>query len=470
MSGVNLMFLCHIEIGDLWWVLLVLLVALGLFFGVTLAWINRAIRRLVNASRKLAQGDLSARVELRGPLHLSDLSETMNQMARQLDDRLSTVVRQRNELGAVLSSMVEGVMAIDTEERVISINRAGCRMLGQIPTQIIGKSIQEVVRNTTLQQILEQTLRETKAMQGEALLWVSSESKPGEERYIQVQTGLLKDGQGKQLGAVLVLHDVTKLRRLESVRRDFVSNVSHEVKTPVSAIKAAIETLVENPELPAETSATFMQIIQRQADRMDAIVEDLLALARLEEEGRSRTEMYPEPLEPVIHHAIETCSAKAQDNAITVLTELQPGLHAEINAPLLEQAVVNLIDNAVKYSPEGTTVLVRTRRDGAEAIIEVQDEGRGIEPHHLPRIFERFYRTDRARSREMGGTGLGLAIVKHVAESHGGRVSVDSFPGTGSIFRIHVVSVAGEGEEIPDPETHDFPEPDAHPVVSSAKS
>jgi len=418
---------------------------------------RRSIDRLRDVAAQLARGDLSQRVPERGPKPARGLARMLNQMARQLQDRLSTVVRQRNELGAVLSSMVEGVVAIDNEERIISLNSAAATMLRLDPAQCIGRSIQEVIRNTALQQFVGETLAENRSVQGELTLRSHREGDPvgGSVRHVQAQSALLRGEAGERLGAVLVLHDVTQLRQLESVRRDFVANVSHEVKTPVAAIKAAIETLIESEGIDPEHQQRFMNMVARQANRLDAIVEDLLSLARLEQEqGRIQAELSPASVDPLLRASVETCAPKAVEKGIVVEVDCDPKLRAMLNPMLIEQALVNLIDNAVKYSPAETTVRVSAERVGDEAVVSVTDQGRGIEPEHLPRVFERFYRTDRARSREMGGTGLGLSIVKHVAESHGGHVGVDSVPGKGSVFRLHL-RLADEGDASPPAEGND---------------
>ena len=254
---------------------------------------------------------------------------------------------------------------------------------------------------------------------------------------------VLHDAAGERGGAVIVLSDVTRLRELEVVRQQFVANVSHELKTPITAIKAAIETLLCDHDAAPDQAQRFHAIIDRQADRLSAIVEDLLALARLEQqEQRQPIELTRCDLASVLHAAVDTCQSQAQGHDITLRIDAEPDLEARVDAALLEQAVMNLLDNAIKYSDEHTQVRVNARRGEGEIVLEVQDHGPGIEERHLERIFERFYRTDAARSRALGGTGLGLAIVKHVAQVHGGRVSVDSIvapaPDQGCAFRIHL--------------------------------
>lgn len=421
---------------------LAVLIGAAIFAGVMLmilALISRSIKVLRQGAERFAAGDLRKRIAVRGPLQLAELSESLNTMAEQLADRLSTVIRQRNELGAVHGSMVEGVLAIDREQNILSLNRAASAMLALNPTTTIGRSVYEAVRNADLHDVIRRSLDGDTSIAGEMTLGESEGNGHPALRVIQLQSANLRDEQGKRIGLVLVLHDVTQLRRLESVRQDFVSNVSHEVKTPVSAIKAAVETLQGLPGQDDPDAQRFQQIIARQADRLAAIVDDLLSLARIEqgqEAGLSGLE--PAPLWPVVAAAIETCQAGADARSIQLVNECDRQVHARINEQLLTQAVVNLVDNAVKYSDRDTSVLVTCEASDGEALISVADQGRGIEGGHLSRVFERFYRTDKARSRELGGTGLGLSIVKHVAEAHGGRVSVDSEPGVGSTFRIHL--------------------------------
>ena len=259
------------------------------------------------------------------------------------------------------------------------------------------------------------------------------------DRWFRAHGIALHDAERQKIGALIILHDMTRLRHLENVRRDFVDNVSHELKTPITAIKGFVETLMEGPWDDQQTALRFLGIVLRQTDRLDAIIDDLLSLSRIERAAEEQTI----PLEmagvaDVLHSAAEMCETKAAEKNVTVVVNCPPGLAARINAPLLEQAVVNLIDNAVKCSPAGTSV--RIDAEGAEngTVIRVSDQGCGIPSEHLSRLFERFYRVDKARSRELGGTGLGLAIVKHIVAAHRGIVRVQSTVGKGSSFTIHL--------------------------------
>jgi two-component system phosphate regulon sensor histidine kinase PhoR len=236
-----------------------------------------------------------------------------------------------------------------------------------------------------------------------------------------------------------VLNDITRLRRLEKVRRDFVANVSHELKTPITSIRGAVETMGEGALESPESAERFLEMIARQADRLNVIIEDLLMLSRLEgeEEGRE-IELEKASIAPVLRAAMRSCESKAAYKSVTLEATCDEDIAARIDAALLEIAVVNLMDNAIKYSESGSKVLVSCEMSGGEIDIRVRDEGSGIAAKHLPRLFERFYRVDKARSRKLGGTGLGLAIVKHIAQVHGGSVSVESTPGEGSTFTIHL--------------------------------
>ncbi|MEO0476861.1 MAG: ATP-binding protein [Planctomycetota bacterium] len=453
-------------------VLLLVAVLIVFFMARMIRRYRKLLDQIGRGAKQLAKGDFSKPIAATGPPPVAALADTLNQMAQQLDDRLSEVVRQRNELGTILSSMDEGVLAVDSELRVISLNRSAATLLQLDPAMTIDRSIDQAITDPELRRYVSQPLESGKGVQGEVSLvrieqdtsppiWTKkalpqesdtpgegSDDQPGvvqaqplDERTIEATSAILRDAAGRRMGVVLVLHDVTELRRLESIRQDFVANVSHEIRTPISAIKAAAETLFDDleyrPDEPPEpeTLRNFLGIIARQAERLHAIVEDLLALARIEQGKRDDAiEMLAEPLSPVIAAAVETCQAKADKKDISIRIDCEFGLMAEMNRMMLEQALINLIDNAVKYSPETSRVEVVALKIGNEVKITVLDEGRGIEAEHLPRLFERFYRTDRARSRQMGGTGLGLSIVKHIAEAHGGRVSVESRPGVGSTF------------------------------------
>ena len=387
------------------------------------------LEELRSGAERFAQGEFGEKLAVKGSSEVASLSEALNRMAEQLASRLLSLAEQRNLLEAVLGSMGEGVVATDRLGRVLVFNPAARQMLGITEQPVVNQTFDQVVRYRTLQDFV---MRLREAGQQELMdLQVGGPS----GRWLEVQGAPLEDASGERLGALLVLADVTRLRRLETVRRDFVSNVSHELRTPITSIKGFVETLLEDAlEQPVE-ARRFLEIIARQTDRMEAIVTDLLSMARLEQEERE-VSLEPGLVFDVLEAAIQSCQPLAKEKGVEVRLKGDKGQQAWMQVTLLEQAVANLLDNAIKYSPEGGTVLVEAATQGSELVLSVSDEGPGIDEEHLPRLFERFYRVDKARSRSLGGTGLGLAIVKHIALLHRGRVEVESELGRGSTFRI----------------------------------
>ncbi|MBD3390503.1 MAG: HAMP domain-containing protein [Chitinivibrionales bacterium] len=394
----------------------------------------RPLEDLKRGAERFAQGDLSARLPIPQYLETAELASAMNGMAAQLDERISTITKQRNEQDAILSSMIEGVVAVDQHESIIMMNAAAGTMLDTSADDVRGKLIQEGVRNTDLQRFIRATLERREPSEQEIQSWVAG----NEERTLRVNGTALKDADGSITGAVIVLHDVSHLKKLENIRRDFVANVSHELRTPLTSIKGFVETLLDGAMDHPEERERFLSIIANHVNRLNTIIEDLMTLSRLEKEAGQEAEMAETGLDAITKDAMEVCDAKARERGIALAIEGSSGIVAWLNASLVEQAVINLIDNAVKYSSPNTTVRVRCERDSREIRISVQDEGPGISPEHLPRLFERFYRIDKARSRKLGGTGLGLSIVKHIMVAHRGSVTVDSAPENGSTFTLHI--------------------------------
>jgi len=394
--------------------------------------ISRPLEEMKRGAERFAGGDFEKKLLVPSSLELGGLAEAMNQMASQLHDRISTMLQQRNEMEAILSSMVEGVLAVDTEERIISMNHAAAGMFGVDSEMVLRKRLPEAIRNLNLLQFVPKALSGEKDPCEEDII-VLGEG----ERHLQAHGVALLDARDKRIGALIVLNDITRLSRLEKVRKDFVANVSHELKTPVTAIKAAAETLRDGALSIAKDADHFLAILLRQADRMNAIIEDLLLLARMEQDGEEGTLTLMElPLKTVLNAAVQACSPAAEEKGIPLQLSCNEDIVARIDPVLLEQAVVNLIDNAIKYSEPGATLSIRGILKDDSAVIQVEDHGMGIDARHLDRLFERFYRVDKARSRKMGGTGLGLAIVKHIAQAHGGSVEVRSTPGAGSVFSL----------------------------------
>ena len=389
------------------------------------------IKEIEKGAQCFARGELDCRVPISNLTEIGSLSETLNQMAGELQDRIHTITAQKNELEAVLSSMVEGVLAVDMDEKIMSMNHAAAQFFGCQAKAAVGRSIQEVVRNTDLQRFVR------KALSGEARVEQDIALFSEGERIFDAHGTPLRGAGERREGTLIVLEDVTRLRRLENIRKDFVANVSHEIKTPITAIKGFVETLGDGAMEKPEDAKRFLGIIEKHVDRLEAIIEDLLSLSRIEQEAEKEEILLANhPIRDVLASAIQVCQPKAKKKKVTISLSCSDDLRAEINTTLLEQAVVNLLDNAIKYSHVDSEIKVSAKQNDQDIRIHVRDQGIGIEKQHLPRLFERFYRVDKARSRKLGGTGLGLAIVKHILQVHRGSVDVDSVPGKGTTFII----------------------------------
>jgi len=393
--------------------------------------ITYPLRGMSRAALLYAEGDFSQRVPRQEALELDQLAESLNSMSHQLDKTLTTVSEQRNEQNAVLSSMDEGVLAIDKKERIIHMNRVAGEILSVDHHNVKRQMVQQIIRFANLQEFIKALLGSQRSIDRDMTLIGET------EKAIQVSGTVLWNAEGEAMGALLVLRDVTKLRHLETVRSDFVANVSHELKTPITSIKGFVETLLSDDWNHEPDILRFLEIISQQASRLNNIIDDLLTLSRLEQkEGHVMTENVK--LQGVIETAIYLCQLQAGKKNIKIDCICPGDLEIEINAPLLEQALVNLIVNAVKYSEEDKKVLVLAEKREGFVSIYVKDEGFGIDRKHQERLFERFYRVDTARSRKLGGTGLGLSIVKHIVQAHKGTIRVESKLGSGSTFRIDI--------------------------------
>jgi two-component system phosphate regulon sensor histidine kinase PhoR len=402
--------------------------------------ISRPLEEMTRTARSFAKGEFEQRMtpmlSKTSSHEVTALAASMDTMAEMLDEKIKAIVSHRNQLETVFSSMVESVIAIDHEERVISINTAAADLLGISREAAHGKLVQEVIRHTHLQEQIQEILNTKKSVEDEIVL----QDEAG-DRYLQTSVVTLNDGRGKKSGVLIVMNDVTNLRRLEHIRRDFVANVSHELRTPITSIRGYVETLLDGALDSREDSVRFLEIVLRQSQRLNAIIDDLLALSRIEQEStEGSVHMEEGPLCCVLETAVQTCQVNGDQQGVKMVFDCPEGIIATMNATLIEQALVNLLVNAIKYSKSGDTVTVKATvvdsPEGGKVRVVVKDDGCGISAEHLPRLFERFYRSDRARSRQLGGTGLGLAIVKHIIQAHGGTVEVQSELGSGSEFII----------------------------------
>lgn len=402
---------------------------------------SRPLASLADAARAYGSGETAmpaaATLAIRpdDPEEVKLLAATLDSMAAEIGKRMLAAKSQAKELEAILDAMAEAVLALDSNLRITIANPAATVLFGfeSSPSLQSGAGLLEATRSTDLQAVAADCLRSGEGRKVEITLYLPA------ERAFQAYAaplGKASESANDIAGVVIVLNDITELRRLERVRRDFVANVSHELRTPVQLVKGFAETLSEGALSDPEQARRFVGIIGRNAARMESLIGDLLSLASLEREGHAWLKLERVAISPILTAASEAIAPRAEARRIEVLIACEAGLASKVDAGLLEQAVINLIDNAVKYSPPATAVSVGARTEGGRVVIEVRDQGIGIPARDLPRVFERFYRVDKARSRELGGTGLGLAIVRHIAMAHGGEVSVESWEGEGSTFRI----------------------------------
>ena len=392
--------------------------------------LGRPVAGLIGVIEKLGEGASGQRAFSEGRDEIGELVRAFNGMSERLDARIARLEEDRQQLRTILSGMVEGVVALDANQRILYANERATYLLG-LPWQApVGRRLWEVVRHRPLLEVVQRAL-DTSEPQHEELSWNGTAV-----RSLTVHAARLPGLPPR--GAVLVLHDTTELRRLERLRQEFVANVSHELKTPLSVIKVCAETLLDGAADDPQHRANFLDQIASQSNRLHALILDLLSLARIES-GAEVFDIQPIAVGEVVSDCLERLRTKAEAKRQTL--EVVPPEGAETvtvqaDEEAIEQILDNLLDNAVKYTPEGGRVSVRWRREGPDVCLEVSDTGIGIPASDLPRIFERFYRVDKARSREMGGTGLGLSIVKHLTQAMHGSVRAASRPGQGTTFTV----------------------------------
>jgi two-component system, OmpR family, phosphate regulon sensor histidine kinase PhoR len=361
------------------------------------------------------------------------LREARN-LAAQLRAERDTTARQRRDLEdqaraerqTLFNSMVEGVVLLDRNGRIQLVNQSLEHQFG-LNVDVRGQTLGEAFRRPELAQLLTRLQTEKNVLSAELDVGGS------EARYFEVTAATVFDREGTPQGAILVFHDLTRIRQLENTRREFVANVSHELRTPLSLIKGYVETLLDGAVSDPDLSAKFLQTIERHSNRLTNLIEDLLTISRLES-GQITLQLRAIPLRPFAASLIAELQTRARERGTTIVNEIPESLAGRADPDRLEQVFVNLIENAIKYGRAKGNVSLKGRALNGHVELCVQDDGPGIPPDARERIFERFYRVDKARSREAGGTGLGLAIVKHIVQSHGGKVWVDSEPGNGARF------------------------------------
>ena len=435
MIGTEPVAIVHVSVPTSWvWVQLrgmIPQLGLALAIGVVVAWrvgarlarsLVEPISELTEVASQMSAGDLSRAVRPRGTDEIGQLGVMFNRMADRLEGTISSLSAERTKLAAVVSGMVDGVIATDRDGRAILVNRAATDLL---------RAHQHARGDQVL---LGPRLR---ALLAEAATYgrITAEELPPSEvgdRLVEVHCAPIAGEGGSSIGAVAVLRDVTELRRLERLRRELTANVSHELRTPLTSIKGFAETLLGGAMRDEETCRHFLEIIDKESNRLVKLVDDLLDLSRLESK-RISLELGQVDVGRLIQETVVRLKPLAGARSL----EMAPSpseVVAIADRDRLSQVLTNLLDNAIKFTPDGGTIAVAWRTSDGEVEVSVADSGPGISDVDLPHVFERFYKADRARAATPGGSGLGLAITKHIVEAHGGRIRVTSTPGSGTIF------------------------------------
>lgn len=400
--------------------------AAGMLFSHRL---TKRIRRITSVAERYAREDWSEKILIDGKDELKMLANTMNQMAATLRSRIEDLESEKGKIAVILGHMNEGVIAVDRHKQVVLINPTAEKIFGVSASLLRGKSLIEVTRHPQIEKIADRAFQSRKTVSEEIQL--SGETK----KTLRLSVVVLNE-HARDIGGILVFHDMTELRRLENVRKEFVTNVSHELRTPLTVIKGFVETLLGGALKSPPEGERFLKIISEETDRLGRLVEDILTLGEIEQRvalmKKDRIDLVP-----LLTVLLEQLQVRAEKNKLTVENRL-PGkaLIVSGDRDKLHQVFVNLIDNAIKFNSPGGKIILSADSKPEEVLITIEDTGTGIPEEAQSRIFERFFRADKARSKELGGTGLGLSIVKHIMEAHGGRISCQSVPGQGSRFSV----------------------------------
>ncbi|EKZ4058376.1 PAS domain-containing protein [Listeria monocytogenes] len=405
---------------------LVIIAAISVFIA---RKITRPVREIIEVSTDLANHKYDSRIHGKISGELQDLSISVNTLAESLETQMFEIKQNEQRLNAIVQNLVSGVMLINVDKQVIMTNRTMYQILGE--TEITGKPFYEVIKSFALSQLIEATFETKTIQQKEIILYFPR------EMILDASVSPILGENGEITGIILLLHDITQIRHLENVRSEFVTNVSHELKTPVTALKGFAETLLDGAMYDEVLLKKFLTIIKEESDRLHRLIMDILALSRIEQNPVAENIELVD-VDEVIEQSARTIFEMATEKNIrvTIPEKTSASVMIETDRDKLQQIVINLLSNAINYTPVDGKVEVKLIEQEAEVIIEVTDNGIGIPAKDIDRVFERFYRVDKARSRHSGGTGLGLSIVKHLVENCGGRIEVESQEEVGSTFRV----------------------------------
>ncbi len=428
------------SINDLFWpeatkVLLISLTGILAAILISQEFVSRIlnpIQKLSSASSRIAEGQYGLRIMHESQDEIGDMTRSFNLMSEKLQQNTQESKASAVKTRAILSSMINGIIAVDNEHRIMFINPVAETLLGIYEDKVKGHHVMEIIRSNQLDDCLERFLISDQIETTDIEIFEPS------QRIISISTTPILSEEHQKLGGVIVLQDVTEIRKLEQMRKDFVANVSHELKTPLTSIQGFVETLKAGAAEQKSIRDKFLDIIDIESTRLSTLIDDLLMLSDIE--NRTRYAAHDEiPVVKSVQEVVEMLSEQAQRKRILITLDPPPGLPNLMgNSGWFKQMIINLVDNAIKYTPEHGSVHIDLSTERDSLVIKVSDTGIGIDPEHLSRLFERFYRVDKARSRQVGGTGLGLAIVKHIVIIMGGQISVTSKPGDGSIFTVRL--------------------------------
>lgn len=395
----------------------------------------KPIMMMNEVTERIKKGDFSRRINIYYHNELGDLVRNVNEMSEVLQQQIQKVTDDKNELQAILSSLVEGVIVIGVDERVMYLSPNFCDMLDVRSREGTGRPYWEVIRNQKINDSIKEAIAHKRAVKKDV------DVIGPQDTYFSLQVSPVLDDERSLRSVVAIFHDITELKKFERLRTEFVANVSHELKTPLTSIKGFVETLQSGVLKDKENAKRFLDIIGKQTDRLESLVNDLLTLSSLESRGLPM-DFREENIGKIIQSVLGLNKSQIERLGHSIQVAVPLNLPAiRVDRQRIEQVVLNLLDNAVKFTPQGGVIAIKAAVDGNFIRLDVRDNGIGIASEHIPRLFERFYRVDKARSRDLGGTGLGLAIVKHIIMVHNGKISVTSKVGEGSTFSIFLPTV-----------------------------
>lgn len=408
----------------------------GLILALLLAYrfainITKPIKEIKNAAAEIAEGKLDADINIISSDEIGQLAKSINFMAASLKDKLNSIEDKNSKMEAILSSVMNGIIAVDSSNHILFINPMAQKMLGIQEEDITGKHLLQVIRNNKLDNMIRGILEESSTIDEELTITYP------EEKICRLVTNPIRyPGSNRIVGIIIIIQDITQIRKLERMRSEFVANVSHELKTPLTSIKGFVETLKAGAIEDSEASIRFLNIIEDEADRLNRLISDILSLSELENR-KLKVNVEDISVSVMVKEIVSMLQNQADKKDISLLYSVEEDIY-KLKGDLdqFKQMLINLIDNAIKYTPEEGCVEITAYNEGDNVVIKVKDNGIGIPKEHIPRLFERFYTADKARSRKVGGTGLGLAIVKHIVLQFNGQIGVQSEIGKGTEFTV----------------------------------